>query len=429
MTVWRPVLEGSEREQALRVIREIADALEKVPPDENDSGLAGGDAGLAVFYGYAHEHDDTAGYAERGEKRLERAIDAVAEKPMGASLYSGFTGVAWTTEHLVPSGPEDEDANEQIDEALAQHLTLTPWQADYDLIVGLTGFGVYCVERLASGLERPHARTCAVRTLDRLEEIAVEKDGGLTWLTPPYLLIPETRERYPNGYYNLGVAHGMPATLCLMALLAEQGVEPARADRLLQGAYRWMTANRNPEGTKSRYSYNISDVQEERTSRVAWCYGDIGIAATLLWAARSPGAGSLAGALEEEALATGRAAASRAHEECGVIDGGLCHGALGNALLFSRLYNATGDDKFREEARYWAMLGMSMRKEGEGIAGFQTWGPIMGQVSETGGIKLGWITEAGLLTGVAGIGLGLMACATEVEPRWDRMLMTAVPPR
>lgn len=423
------MLEGSEREAALAAVRDIAKALEEQPGDEHDTGLAGGDAGIAVFYGYAHEHDGNSGYAELGEKRLEKAIDAVAERPMGASLYSGFTGVAWTTEHLVPSAPDEEDANEQIDEALAQHLTLSPWQADYDLIVGLTGFGMYAYERLVAGNDRPGARLCGVRTLERLEEIAVEKDGGLTWLTPPYLLIPETRERYPNGYYNLGVAHGMPATLALMALFVELGIEPARAERLLEGSFKWMTANRNAEGTRSRYSYNVSDVTEERVSRVAWCYGDIGIAATLLWAARSPGAGNLAAALEAEALATGHAAAAREPADCGIIDAGICHGAVGLALLYTRLWNATGDEKFREQARNWAMATLQMRKEGVGIAGFQTWGPIPGERNENGSVKLGWVQDAGLLTGVAGIGLALMGLATEVEPKWDRMLMATVPPR
>jgi lantibiotic biosynthesis protein len=422
---WRPVLEGEDRARALATVRQIADAVRTHPADPRDSGLAGGEAGLAMLFGYLHEWDGSAGYAESGEQRLEKAIDAVAEQPMGASLYSGFTGIAWATEHLVPSGPDEEDANEQIDEALAEHLTLSPWSADYDLIVGLTGFGLYAVDRLASGLPRPHARTCAERTLARLEEIAHEKDGGLTWWTPPHLLIPETRERYPNGYYNLGVAHGMPATLTLLALLNEQGVESARTTRLLEGAFRWMTANRLPDGLGSRYGYNTSEQPGDSVhSRLAWCYGDIGIAAALLWAARSPGAGALAPALEAEAIATAQASAARAPEGCGVVDAGVCHGAAGLALLFARLYNATLDERYRERAVQWARGTLGLQKEGVGIAGYQAWGPIPGE-----GMKLGWTDDVGFLTGTAGIGLTLLGLATELEPKWDRMLMTSVPPR
>ena len=40
-----------------------------------------------------------------------------------------------------------------------------------------------------------------------------------------------------------------------------------------------------------------------------------------------------------------------------------------------------------------------------------------------------WVDDAGLLTGAAGIALALLAAATPVEPAWDRMLLTSIPPR
>ena len=44
-------------------------------------------------------------------------------------------------------------------------------------------------------------------------------------------------------------------------------------------------------------------------------------------------------------------------------------------------------------------------------------------------LHLMWKTEPGFLSGVAGIGLGLLAAVTDLEPAWDRVLLVAIPPR
>ncbi len=35
----------------------------------------------------------------------------------------------------------------------------------------------------------------------------------------------------------------------------------------------------------------------------------------------------------------------------------------------------------------------------------------------------GWIPEAGLLEGIAGIGLILISIVSDIEPKWDRCLL------
>jgi len=57
------------------------------------------------------------------------------------------------------------------------------------------------------------------------------------------------------------------------------------------------------------------------------------------------------------------------------------------------------------------------------MAGFQTYLPPN---DESPGV---WVEKAGFLIGVAGIGLSLLAAVSGVEPAWDRMLLTAIPPR
>jgi hypothetical protein len=62
-----------------------------------------------------------------------------------------------------------------------------------------------------------------------------------------------------------------------------------------------------------------------------------------------------------------------------------------------------------------------MRKPGAGIAGFAPWYP-------KGGERDGWSIARGFLMGGSGIALALLAAITDLEPRWDRLLLASVPP-
>src|SRR5262249_56282625 len=81
---------------------------------------------------------------------MERAMDAVAEEVLPAWLHGGFTGVAWAVEHLWRGANDEDDdgddANEEIDAALVEHLARGGTPA-YDLIGGLCGLPVYALER------------------------------------------------------------------------------------------------------------------------------------------------------------------------------------------------------------------------------------------------------------------------------------------
>jgi hypothetical protein len=140
------------------------------------------------------------------------------------------------------------------------------------------------------------------------------------------------------------------------------------------------------------------------------------VAAALLLAARC--VGELA--WERAALAIALRAAARPPEQAGVRDAGLCHGAAGLGHLFNRLYQASGEPRLAEAARFWFRRTLELRHPGHGIAGFAAFTPEREER---------WVDEPGLLTGAAGIALALLAAATPVVPAWDRMLLVSIPPK
>lgn len=413
---WRPLLVGAQAEPAhaavSALVADLADPTQLAP-----SGLlADGHAGIALLYAYL-DRCGRSGVAEQAGQLLDHAAAAIANRPVSASLYSGFTGVAWAIAHIQPAaweleGPDDPLA--EIDAALLELVSRSSWPHDYDLISGLVGFGVYALERLP----QPCARACLEQIVLRLAEIAERQPEGTTWLTSPHLLIALTRATYPNGYYNLGLAHGVPGVIALLGAICAAGIAAAVARPLLNSSVAWLLAQRLPPGHSSWFGYYTGFNIAPTSSRLAWCYGDLGLAAALLAAARFVAEP----AWELAALSIARAAAAREVHGSGVIDAGLCHGGAGVAHLFNRIYQASGEPIFAEAARRWFTHTLTLREPGQGIGGFLAYEPGSNR-------SMDWVASPGFLSGAAGIGLALLAATSAIEPAWDRALLTAIPPQ
>lgn len=398
--------------EALAAVDCIASALLQ-PGLLVSASLAGGSAGVALFFSFLSFLRPEVGerVSEEALELLGHSIDAVADHRQSPSLYSGFTGIAWAVQQCRVLVSQDEDPNTDIDDALGAYLAQGPWRGAYDLISGLVGYGLY-------GLER-HKASLLGTVIDRLSETAVIKPDGVTWFTPAYLLPEWQRSLYPEGYYNLGLAHGVPGVIALLAQACAEGVSWGKARPLLDGAVRWLLSKKNPDGNDYCFANLLRGDgagSEGPSSRLAWCYGDLGISAALLWAARSVDEPSW----EREAIDIAKRAARRPVAQSGVKDAGLCHGSAGNGHLFNRLYQATREQVFLDAARDWFSWTLAFRQPGKGVGGFLAWRNLHG---------VEWEALPGLLEGAAGIGLALIAAVSSVRPDWDRMLLVSVPPR
>jgi lantibiotic modifying enzyme len=411
---WQPILEGGVGQRALNAVHEILAALPEPSAEAVDASLSHGIAGLAILCAYlARAGFDTD---ENAAQLISQAVSAVSSQPMGATYYGGFTGIGWAVAHLQDQlfDPDDDDPNEAIDSGLLELLKRSPWTKEYDLVSGLVGIGVYALDRLP--------RRAAVQSLElivaHLDELAERDAARVTWLTRADLLPARQREQCPRGHYNLGLAHGVPGVIALLGEVCAAGIEVERSRSLLNGAVTWLLQQRLEITAQSSFPSWIGIGVEPEDCRLAWCYGDAGVAVALLAAARSVNETDW----ERAALVIARRAAQRRRENAGVTDAGLCHGAAGLGHIFNRLFQATGEDSFREAAHYWFEQTLAMRRSGQGIAGFSALLP-----DEDGGEH--WVDEPGILTGASGIALALLAAATDIGPAWDRMLLVSLPAR
>ncbi len=304
--------------------------------------------------------------------------------------------------------PEDNEENplRKIDENILEYTKNSPWKWDYDLISGLVGIGVYALE----ALPRPTSRAILEEVVTRLSELAQEMDGGIAWATSPELLPEWQRELDPKGYYNLGLAHGIPGVWSILAQAATEGIQESTSRELLEKSISWLLDQDLPEEAGFPGWIPIGSKREEGT-RYAWCYGDPGIAIALFSAARLLGND----VWEAASLKISRRIAEASPERAGVKDAGICHGSAGLGHIFNRFYQATNDEQFLGAARHWFARTLEFRQPGSGVGGYQMFA------------KGKLLDDAGILTGSSGIALTLLSAAYPVEPFWDRFLLTAVP--
>lgn len=359
-------------------------------PRVSGPSLGVGDAGLALaFAELARSRGDEAA-AQAARACMDRAIDAMARDAMAPWLFDGFTGIAWAAHHLFGEG------SAEIDAAVARVVHDRP--AVHELLGGIAGLGLYALARPRAGLGGVVAS---------LGKSALRDADGVTWETPISLVPAGSLPPGTRRHVNLGLAHGLPGVLGLLALsydaagggplgrgVAGSGPRSRRAAiaALLDDAVRWLLAHRLPDGAAAWFPGWIDPGVRPWLGRQGWCYGDAAIARVLWLAARAADEPDW----RRIALEVARRAALRPLPRAADMDAGLCHGSAGLAHIFNHHWQDTGERVFADAARRWLHRALAC---------------------------LDRVPGDGLLSGRAGVALALLHATTPHEPTWDRVLL------
>lgn len=311
---WEPLLDGSDRAQALEIVCAIAAAVREAPaPDWH--GLMGV-TGTAMFLAHAEAVEPAEDRG--GLELLERALlGELAKGSAGIGLWTGAAGLRFAVSQ-VATGDGVSELIAYLDHGIHARLA-GPALDNYDLYGGLAGVLLAYADDDAGG------DLVVSRVVSHLERID--------------FLHPKSTQ--------LGCAHGIAGVLAALACCHVHG----RIDNRLA-----------PMMCSIVESLENVDVIDQRTG---WCRGESGIAMAILGAARALRRDDLV----DRAISLALAPFERRNGRW-PLDAGLCHGASGLAHLCNRMYQATGDGRLGDHARSWLRRTMAMRNHGNGLAGF-----------------------------------------------------------
>lgn len=306
---------------------------------------------------------------------LQKVLDASSAGPM-AMTWSGALEYGLTLQSTLPRFGIDDDVCASIDEGLASTLSQSPGTG-FDVTDGAVGRLLYLLERPVT----PQNERSRRHLLDLLATT------GWNQASP----------------VNLGVAHGVAGVVSVLATVIARGWgEPRDEALLLRTTQQLLT---HEDATLKPYRFPNSAGQ--RTSRLAWCYGDLGISVALLQAARALGRTDW----ETVARRTAESAAQVELEASRVDDASLCHGALGAATVLSWLAEHLESTLIRDSASRWFERASTFRRAGGRFGGFQFKRPD------------GWSDDVSILEGAAGIALALEAACQVDQPEWQRHVL------
>jgi hypothetical protein len=283
------------------------------------------------------------------------------------SVYLGAAGMVWALHHLAGAGVHEPGRDWA---AVAARLAAEAGGLPPSLLLGRTGI------LLVSWLLTPSAETADLLALEIAANVGNETNE-LLWGSPGTMLAAGilferhgedrfgelwsrsaaqlldvrdadgcwTQDLYGQTTRYFGAGHGFAG--CALALLQrpdllDDGGEFARSAARIaveQAVGTSETANWPP--------YAGGELQVgEQTIRVQWCHGAPGVVTSLV--AAEPGNEELTRVLTAGGELTWRAGP--------LAKGlGLCHGTAGNGLAFLALLHRTGDERWLERARAFAM--------------------------------------------------------------------------
>jgi lantibiotic modifying enzyme len=371
-----------------------------------DYSLLAGYSGIAIFLAHVNELYNNFNLNEEMESSVKKSLEIFKQQGATHAFCSGFAGVCWGTNHLVIENRIEADIGslfEEIEPCLAATSENDFKINLFDFMHGGIGAGIYFLERLPHSTARKHLE----KIIYYLEEQKMVSGHDIRWVNN----FMRSANQSSELEFNLGLAHGVPSILYFLSKCYEKNIEKKKCEYLLKGSVNWLIKQKISTESTSLYP---SIVRENKTtkesSRLAWCYGDLGIASTI-W---------LAGKIlknegwKQEAIEIMLHACERKNLQINhVIDAGICHGTAGIAHFFNRFYWETKLPIFKETADYWIDETLKMATFEEGLAGYKAWY----------GEENGWVNQYGLLEGISGIGLVLYSHISEDEPTWDKCLL------
>ncbi|GHU61896.1 hypothetical protein FACS1894123_01960 [Bacteroidia bacterium] len=377
-----------------------AKVRESIP--DGFSGLYTGDFGILLFLFYYSRYSKDKKYISLTEAYAEILLDQIAKEPKSHTFCSGLAGILYLFEHLRENdfiNIDISDVQSVLDKFLIHKMQNDIQQRRYDFMHGALGVGLYFLKKKTNQEQ-------IQELVDFLYATAEKNIDNKIFKWKSVINIEENIVGY-----NIALSHGISSIILFLSRVVKSGMINEKISEMLSGAVNYVLSQQIDFRQYGSCFPSLSLENKNGSifkSRLAWCYGDLGVSMSL-WQA-----GKTTNNIEwkEKGLEVFLQSIQRLSlvENC-VRDAGICHGSAGITMMYHRMCIETHRNEFKEATDYWLNQIINFSQFRDGLAGYKTsWGDE-------------WKCDYSLLTGIAGIGLVLISCLTEDSQIWDEMFL------
>ncbi|MDR3217375.1 MAG: lanthionine synthetase C family protein [Dysgonamonadaceae bacterium] len=386
-------------------IDSIADCIgKKIQKGLKDDylGLYSGEFGLLLFLFYYARYTGDKKFSCLAESYAETLLERLVKDINTHTFSGGLSGVLYLFAFLRENNFIDIDVSNMQPEFnlyLVNKMRYDIQVQNYDYMHGALGVGLLF---LKSGTNPEQIQ----ELIDFLYNTA-EKDSVTGIFKWKFLIDPEK-----NAWgYNIALSHGMAGIVIFLSRVVTSGYCDSKVMEMLHGAINYILSQQIDFHQFGSFFPNQSLENKPSfiaKSRLAWCYGDLGIAMSL-WLA---GKAIRNMEWQDKGLACLLSSTQRLSlTDNYVKDAGICHGSAGIAMIYNRMYLETKRTEFKDSVQYWIDRTLDFAHFEDGLAGYKTH------------YQDGLVCNYSLLMGIAGVGLVLLSYLEDDKQIWDEMLL------
>lgn len=392
---WEAIIKNTKLELRFKsYVERIICKLDNLHYNQNVSVLSG-TISSSLFFSYYSKYAKVD-KSEVIKLYVDQAIETINQNKVSPNYYEGLAGAAWTINFLCTEKLIDKEYLEsliEVDEFLFEFCLDRIKSKDFDFFYGGLGYGMYFIERVK------YNSSCK----DYLRDIII--------------LLDNTKQIEPYGYYwqssqgvldktiDFSLAHGQASLLIFISKIYKLGIETTISKRLLTEICNFISYHKK----EINGAYIYPDCIENKNiihSPFRWCHGVLGIGYALIYAGNTLEDTQL---INEAIMVIESQKKSVDYSGQQINSSIMCHGSLGIAHMFNRLYQITNNESFYKNAILWYEYSDKII-ESEIEFKFQ---------HDDGS----FIEGRGVIDGLEGIGLTLLSAISSEIPNWDKSIL------
>lgn len=371
----------------------------KVKYNNGNVSLFEGQTGQIIYLSYySHCKQDNDITNEVQNILDEYLSNFINSDDINPTYSAGIIGVLAGVKHLNDKNfikVNYEELQYELKQYILKSLDFMLKNNKLDFLYGAVGIGIFsihndfCVEEINN------------KIISYLASNKITYENSYSW----NMLI-----RKGNEYgENIGLAHGISSIIIYLCKLYQKKKDDTLIKELISKACNFIMSNKNTNSNVISVFPTINQKlsADNLQSRMAWCYGDLGIALAL-W-----NAGKILNndELMRFSLSVFDNCTERKELNITMIhDACFCHGSSGVAQIFRRMYYETGEKKYLQAADYWIKETLKLYTNAPSCFLFYANGIYKNMYD--------------LLSGISGVGLALLSNDNNISTSdWDKLFL------